>query len=86
LPITLPWLSAAIGWDTAPLMTRYQARRQAEALRPEAERLVEALSREKNDPARVVEAVRACGSLSEPFRHAALLDVLRRAKPPESGN
>ncbi len=28
-------------WDTAPLKVRYQARREAEALRPEAERLVE---------------------------------------------
>ena len=28
-------------WDTAPLKARYQARREAEALRPEAERLVE---------------------------------------------
>jgi WD40 repeat protein len=73
-------------WDTAPLKVRYQARREAEALRPEAERLVEALWREKNDPDRVVEALRANGSLSEPLRHAAMLDVLRRAKPPESRN
>jgi WD40 repeat protein len=28
-------------WDTAPLKTRYQARREAEALRPVAERLIE---------------------------------------------
>jgi WD40 repeat protein len=73
-------------WDTAPLKTRYQARREAEALRPEAERLVESLWREKNDPASVVEALRANASLSEPLRHAALLDLLRRASPPESGN
>src|SRR5262249_52734699 len=38
-------------WDTAPLRMRYQARREAEALRPEAERLVAKLWREKNDPA-----------------------------------
>jgi WD40 repeat protein len=73
-------------WDTAPLKTRYQARRDAEALRPEAERLVDSLWREKNDPAGVVEALRANESLSEPLRHAALRDVLRRANPPESGN
>jgi WD40 repeat protein len=73
-------------WDTAPLKVRYQARREAEALRPEAERLVESLLREKNDPVGVAEALRADGSLSEPLRHAALLDVLRRAKSPESGN
>ena len=71
-------------WDTAPLKARYQARREAEALRPEAERLVEALWRQKNDPAEVVEALRARPRLSEPLRHAALRDVLRRAQPPEA--
>jgi WD40 repeat protein len=30
-------------WDTAPLKTGYQARREAAALRPQAERLVEQL-------------------------------------------
>jgi hypothetical protein len=73
-------------WDTAPLATRYQARREAEALRPEAERLVEALWRHKIDPVAVVETLRVDGSLSEPLRHAALREVLRRAKPPKSGN
>jgi WD40 repeat protein/predicted Ser/Thr protein kinase len=71
-------------WDTAPLKTRYQARREAEALRPEAERLVEQLWRQKNEPAAVVEAVRADRALSEPLRRAALRDVLRRAQPPEA--
>ena len=71
-------------WDTAPLKARYQARREAEALRPEAERLVEQLWREKNDPAEVVEALRADRALSEPLRHAALRAVLRRAQPPEA--
>src|SRR5262249_4250878 len=42
-------------WDTAPLKDRYHARREAEALRPEAERLVEQLWRQKNDVAAVVE-------------------------------
>ncbi len=71
-------------WDTAPLKTRYQARREAAALRPEAERLVEQLWRQKNDPAEVVEALRADRALSEPLRHAALRAVLRRATPPEA--
>ena len=71
-------------WDTAPLKTRYQARREAEALRPEAERLVESLWRQKNDPAEVVEALRADRVLSEPLRQAALRAVLRRAIPPET--
>jgi WD40 repeat protein len=69
-------------WDTAPLKTRYQARRDAAALRPEAERLVEQWWRQKNDAAAVVEALRADGALSEPLRQAALRAVLRRAQPP----
>jgi hypothetical protein len=71
-------------WDTAPLKDRYQARRKAEALRPEAERLVEQLWRQKNDPAKVVEALRANRALSDPLRQAALRAVLRRARPPEA--
>jgi WD40 repeat protein/predicted Ser/Thr protein kinase len=71
-------------WDTAPLRTRNEARREAEALRPEAERLVEQLWREKNDPGEVVEALRADPALSEPLRQAALRAVLRKALPPEA--
>jgi WD40 repeat protein/tRNA A-37 threonylcarbamoyl transferase component Bud32 len=71
-------------WDTAQLKARYQARREAETLRPEAERLVEALWRQKTDPAQVVEALRADRSLSEPLRQAALRVVLRKAQPPEA--
>ena len=71
-------------WDSEPLKTRYQARREAEALRPEAERLIEALWREKNDPAEVVKALRADRVLSEPLREAALRAVLRKAAPPDA--
>src|SRR4029077_18652861 len=46
-------------WDTARLKTRNDARREAAALRPEAERLVEKLWREKNDPVAVAESLRA---------------------------
>jgi hypothetical protein len=66
-------------WDTAPLRARYQARREAEALRPEAERLVEALWRQKDDPAEVVDTLRADRALNEPLRQVALRAVLRRA-------
>ena len=59
-------------WDTAPLKTRYEARREAAALRPEAQRLIEQLWRQKNDRAAVGEALRADPALSEPLRHAAL--------------
>jgi WD40 repeat protein/serine/threonine protein kinase len=65
-------------WDTAPLAERYRARRAAEALRPEAERLVERLFRAKNDAAAVVAALRADGSLTESRRHAAFRAMLRR--------
>jgi WD40 repeat protein len=68
-------------WDTAPLRTRYLARREAEALRPEAERLVEHLWREKNDPAKVVQALRSDRVPSEALRQAALRAVLRRSLP-----
>jgi WD40 repeat protein/predicted Ser/Thr protein kinase len=71
-------------WDTAPLRTRYQARHEVEALRPEADRLVERLWRQKDVPAAVVDALRADTVLSEPLRQAALRAVLRRAQPPGS--
>jgi WD40 repeat protein len=68
-------------WDTAPLKTRYEARRKAAAQGPEAERLVEQLWREKKDLAEVAEALRANPVLSEALRQAALRAVLRRAQP-----
>ncbi len=72
-------------WDTEPLRVRYQARRAAAALRPEAERLREQLWRKKKqNPAEVVEALRADATLSEPLRQAALRAVLRKARPPEA--
>jgi WD40 repeat protein/serine/threonine protein kinase len=70
-------------WDTAPLKTRYQARRETEAARPEAERLVAKLFQGGKDAAEVVAVVRADRSLSEPQRHAALRTVLRRSMRPE---
>jgi WD40 repeat protein len=70
-------------WDTAPLKVRYQARREAEALRPEAERLVDALWRQQKNPAAIIESLQADPALSEPERHAAQLALLRRAMPPK---
>jgi WD40 repeat protein/serine/threonine protein kinase len=72
-------------WDTAPVKKRYQARREAAALQPKAERLVEQLWREKNAPANVAEAIRLDRTLSEEQRHAALRAVLRRSHAPEAG-
>jgi WD40 repeat protein len=68
-------------WDTAPLKVRYNARRDAAALRPEAERLVERLWREKDDPDQVVKALRVEPSLSDAQRHAALRAVMRVSLP-----
>jgi WD40 repeat protein len=66
-------------WDAAPLRGRYQARRTAEALRPEAERLVGTLFEKKKDAAEVAAVVRSDRSLSGPQRHAALRAVLQRS-------
>ncbi len=67
-------------WDAEPPAARYRARREAEALRPEADRLVAALSkRNGSDPAKVVEALQSDRSLSGPLRNAALRAVLRRS-------
>jgi WD40 repeat protein len=71
-------------WDTEPLRVRYQARREAAALRPKAERLVEQLWRQKNNAAAVVAALRADQALGESLRQTALRVVLRRERPPEA--
>ncbi len=65
-------------WDTAPLKTRYQARREVEALRPEAERLVDRLFREKKEVPFVVRTLREDRELSEPLRRAAWRALQRR--------
>jgi WD40 repeat protein len=71
-------------WDTAPLKTRYQARREVEAARPEAARLVSRLLAEGNEPSRVFSQLRSDASLSKALRRAALQEVLRRAQGPEA--
>jgi WD40 repeat protein len=71
-------------WDTEPLRTRYEARHEAQALRPEAERLVEDLWWQKKNPDEIAGALRADHTLSEPQRHAALRALLKRAMPAEA--
>ncbi|MBY0523885.1 MAG: serine/threonine protein kinase [Gemmataceae bacterium] len=71
-------------WDTAPLSARYQARREALALRPDADRLVEQLWHEKKDLAEVAAAIRSDRVSGEALRGAAMRAVLRRLQPPES--
>jgi WD40 repeat protein len=73
-------------WDTAPLKERYKARREAEDLRPEAERLVEQLWWQKGNPDEVVAAIRANRAMSESKRHAALRQVLRRSQADEAAH
>jgi WD40 repeat protein len=68
-------------WDAEPLASRYQARREAEALRPRAEQLVERLFQQENDPAAVAAALRADASLSESLRHAAFRVIMRPQTP-----
>jgi hypothetical protein len=45
-------------WDTKPLAERVQCRQQAEALRPQAEQLIESLFRKLKEPAEVARALR----------------------------
>jgi WD40 repeat protein len=65
-------------WDTVPLAERYEARRQAESLRPDAERLVERMTAETKNPAEIVAALRSDRELGEPLRQAALRAVVGR--------
>jgi WD40 repeat protein len=69
-------------WDTEPLRVRYQARRKAEALRPEAERLVGSLLEAKKAPSEIVAALRGDARLSEAQRQAALRALMRRSMTP----
>jgi hypothetical protein len=53
-------------------------------LRPEAERLIEQLWRQKKNPDEIAQALRADRTLSEPLRHAALRALMRRTMPAEA--
>jgi WD40 repeat protein len=66
-------------WDTEPLRVRHRARREADALRPEAERLVGRLLEEKKALSEIVATLRGDARLSEPLRQAALRAVMRRS-------
>jgi WD40 repeat protein len=67
-------------WDTESPAMRHQARRQAEALRPEAERLVARLFTELREPDQVVAHLRADTNLSDIMRHMAVREVMRRGQ------
>jgi hypothetical protein len=65
-------------WDTEPLRERYRARREVEAARPEAARLVRRLLAELGDPGRVASRLRTEADLSDALRRAAAQEILRR--------
>jgi WD40 repeat protein len=65
-------------WDTAPLKARYQARRETEAARPEAERLVKRLFGELREPSLVIARLLDDSSRSAHLRRAALQEVMRQ--------
>jgi WD40 repeat protein/predicted Ser/Thr protein kinase len=65
-------------WDTEPLQVRHDARRAVQAARPEAERLVDRLFREKREAPLVAQSLREDEGLSEPLRRAAFHALLRR--------
>jgi WD40 repeat protein/serine/threonine protein kinase len=69
-------------WDTLPVARRLEARHDAEALHPEAERLVRRLLRELKDPSDVGRAVWSDHSLSGPLRREVQRAVWRRLAPP----
>jgi WD40 repeat protein len=66
-------------WDTRPLRVRNRARREADALRPEAERLVGRLLEAKKAPSEIVATLRDDARLSGPLRQAALRALMRRS-------
>jgi WD40 repeat protein/predicted Ser/Thr protein kinase len=66
-------------WDTVPLKARYQARREAEALRPVAEHLVELLFAGKKNATEVAATVEANRSLSSTLSHPRALFPRRAA-------
>jgi WD40 repeat protein len=63
-------------WHSEQLRVRYRARRAAEALRPESERLVDGLFRDKTDLDAVPADLRADQSLSKAQTNAAFRAVL----------
>jgi len=66
-------------WDTEPLRERYRARREVEAARPEAARLVRRLLAELGEPGKVASRLRTEAGLSDALRRAASQEVLRQA-------
>jgi hypothetical protein len=65
-------------WSDRPVGRRIQARRELEALQPEAELLMHRLLAESPEPAAVADRLQSDSSLSEPLRRAAWQALVRR--------
>jgi WD40 repeat protein/serine/threonine protein kinase len=65
-------------WETLPVRQRYEAQRELQALRPEAERLLGRLLSEAGTSAKAAERLRHDKEPSEPLRRAAGYALLRR--------
>jgi WD40 repeat protein len=66
-------------WETFPLSRRLNSRRQAESLRPQAERLVDRLMADESDMSRVVQRIGENNELSATLRREMLNVALRLA-------
>ncbi len=69
-------------WSDRSFGQRLQARHEQEALRPEAERLVERRFAELHEPGAVLDRIQSDPSLNEPTRRAAWQALVRRAFAP----
>jgi WD40 repeat protein len=65
-------------WDTAPLAERLEARRVSEALRPQAEQLVQRLFQQLKEPTDVVQTARSDPALNDPVRREVQTAIWRR--------
>jgi WD40 repeat protein/serine/threonine protein kinase len=70
-------------WATETWAERLQARRRVRSLRPEADRLVERLFRQRKEPPDVARSVREDPALSPLLRKAAQSAIWRRQAPPD---
>ena len=67
-------------WDAFPDSQRVLARRELQAIRPEAERWVESLAKENPDPTRVIELIRSDAKSSALMKRAAWHALVRRVQ------
>jgi hypothetical protein len=76
-PLTAPGRQFA-GVVRVPLKARYQARREVEAVRPVAARLVDRLFAEEGDPSRVAARIHEDASFDDVLRREAFQELMHR--------